>query len=128
MLARGLWRRRLDALASACAAGVQSSSCAAAKRSGSRATASLMRESPVQAAVSRVRAAKVATKVFVAATLSSGLRSWTAPDFASRRQRAFGGVHDAGCDAPEARALTAISIRSALSPDCEIARKSWSLS
>src|SRR5262245_49242395 len=63
---------RLLALLSAPAAVPQSNWAASARRGGRRANAASSSLRPAQAAVRRIRAAVVATKVLVAATLSSG--------------------------------------------------------
>ncbi len=79
---------------------------------------------PVHAAVSCRRAESVDTKVFVAATLSSG------PAFIGKMMShsAASGLSAAftmqTVRAPEARALAAISTISALPPDWETARNS----
>ena len=82
---------------------------------------------PVHAAASRKSAASVATKVFVAATLSSG----PALMGSTKSHPAANGLAVsftiAAVSAPALFAAAALSMRSPLCPDCEIARKSWSL-
>src|SRR6516162_7176387 len=103
----------------------QSNSEAEARRSGRRARAALIARSPAQAATRFSKAESDATKLFVAATLSSG----PAAIGNTTSQAAANGLSVsltmAAVRAPEAFAEDADSIRSSLRPDCEIARNSW---
>src|SRR6185436_4025122 len=115
---------RLSVTPSVANAALQSRAAAAARRSGSRATAAACAGSHVHSAVSLSKVDKVATKLLVAATLSSG----PAPIGKTTSHVAASGEFNAltipTVRAPDALALCATAIRSWLSPDCDTTRHS----
>ncbi len=102
----------------------QSSDAAAASRSGKAASAAPAAGSGCHASTSANAAARLASTVFVAATLRSGPASMSSTSSQADASGDAGSFTTASVSAPPARACSAEAIRSGLRPDCDMATKS----